>query len=123
MLTVEYSCARRICFEACPRSPLGFPFLGVRRSDNTDLKLTDNAVSRKHAELSWKDEAWVLTNFSQANPVRLNGQAITEPCELKGGEVLSFHGNHQIFEFTFSVQDDDATVVVRHPDRTGRKCV
>lgn len=102
-----YFARSRAQLSSFPVSPFG-----RSRSEQTDLKLVDTAVSRKHAELNWQDGAWVLTNHAQANPVRVNGNIVTAPCALKGGEILAFHGNKTVFEFAFNIQDDDATVVV-----------
>jgi signal transduction histidine kinase/pSer/pThr/pTyr-binding forkhead associated (FHA) protein len=52
------------------------------------IPLTDQTVSRRHAELKKADEGWVLTDLKSANGTYLNGARITKPTRLKHGDQV-----------------------------------
>jgi signal transduction histidine kinase len=52
------------------------------------VPLTDQTVSRRHAELKKVDDGWVLTDLKSANGTYLNGGRITKPTRLKHGDQV-----------------------------------
>jgi len=62
------------------------PALLGRNSDQ--IPLTDNTVSRRHAELRPQDGAWVLEDLHSSNGTYVNGQRIKGPVRLKHGDQI-----------------------------------
>ena len=53
-----------------------------------DLPLTDNTVSRRHAQLTKKDGIWSIQDLNSANGTYVNGVKFTTPMELKQGDQV-----------------------------------
>lgn len=51
------------------------------------VHIDQDTVSRRHAQLNWSEGAYLLTNLSTTNPIRINGQMV-EQCLLKAGDQL-----------------------------------
>ena len=71
------------------------------RSNECQLFLTDNNVSRRHAELKFNGSAWTITDLDSANGTFVNGSPIVS-LELKhmdtiqiGSVVLVFNDPHR----------------------------
>src|SRR5262245_22678807 len=64
------------------RLPSAWPLRSQRiiigRDDAADLPLPVNAVSRRHAELSWQTEGWLLTDLKSKNGTLLDGRRIEQ---------------------------------------------
>jgi signal transduction histidine kinase len=56
--------------------------------DSRQLPLTDNTVSRRHAELMPNDEHWVLRDLGSSNGTYINGQRVTNRYTLKLGDQI-----------------------------------
>lgn len=52
------------------------------------LPITDQTVSRKHAELSFNDDAVTLRDLKSSNGTYLNGARLTRPARLKHGDQI-----------------------------------
>jgi two-component system NtrC family sensor kinase len=52
------------------------------------IPLTDQTVSRRHAELKRENGFWVLRDLNSANGTYVNGTRITEPTRLKYGDQI-----------------------------------
>src|SRR6185436_17136730 len=52
------------------------------------LPLTDNTVSRRHAELLPGDEGWQLRDLGSANGTYINGRRVTNRYILKLGDQI-----------------------------------
>ena len=50
--------------------------------NSPDLPLTDNTVSRRHAELIKKDGIWVIHDLNSANGTYVNGVKVSATLEL-----------------------------------------
>ena len=50
--------------------------------------LTDQTVSRRHAELKLENGCWVLRDLNSANGTYINGNRVTEPVRLKHGDQV-----------------------------------
>ncbi|MGH7214826.1 MAG: ATP-binding protein [Tepidisphaeraceae bacterium] len=56
--------------------------------ESRSLPLTDNTVSRRHAELVPEDGDWVLQDLGSANGSYINGQRVADRHELKLGDQI-----------------------------------
>ncbi len=52
------------------------------------VPLTDQTVSRRHAELRCDNGAWVLTDLNSANGTYVNGSRVAKPIKLKHGDQI-----------------------------------
>lgn len=55
---------------------------------SSQLPLTDQTISRRHAELRFVDGAWVLADLNSANGTYVNGARITRPVRLRHGDQI-----------------------------------
>lgn len=67
----------------------------VGRGQGWDIRLTDRAISRPHAEISRRGDDFILTDLGSANGTVLNGQLVTEPLQLHDGDMILF-GEHPL---------------------------
>ena len=56
--------------------------------NSPDLPLTDNTVSRRHAQLMKKNGKWVLYDLNSANGTYVNGVKVSSTSELKQGDQI-----------------------------------
>lgn len=61
----------------------------VGRAPEADIVLDDGTVSRRHAELTWRDGTWVIHDIGSKNGTVLNGRTI-ERAQLRPGDYVSF---------------------------------
>lgn len=71
------------------------------------IPLTDQTISRRHAQLQTVDGGWVLTDLQSANGTYLNGVRIQKPTRLKHGDqirvgstLMAYTGDESVQEFT-----------------------
>ena len=63
------------------------PTLLVGRSPSTDLRLRDRAVSRRHFELRWEHDAYVLRDLHSSNGTFVNGRRVSS-VRLEDGDII-----------------------------------
>ena len=56
--------------------------------NSPDLPLSDNTVSRRHAQLIKKNGTWVLYDLNSANGTYVNGVKVSSTSELKQGDQI-----------------------------------
>jgi len=84
----------------------------LRTSDDTvvlgrgsaQASLTDQTVSRRHAELTLSDGGWVLTDLNSANGTYLNGVRVQKPTRLKHGDQIRLGSTLLVYAGDESVQ-------------------
>lgn len=59
----------------------------IGRASEADLLLSDNRVSKRHAELRFRDGAWWLTDLDSTNGTRKNGKAVASEALADGDRV------------------------------------
>jgi pSer/pThr/pTyr-binding forkhead associated (FHA) protein len=74
--------------------------LVIGRSPESDIKIDNPAISRKHALVEYTGDGYVVQDLGSSNGSYLNGQRITEPSTLKPGDVIG------IAKFELQFQDD-----------------
>lgn len=62
--------------------------LVVGRHDSCDIVVDDMTVSRRHAQLRFRDGAWVVRDLDSTNGTTVNGQRVVR-CRLEAGDLLT----------------------------------
>jgi FHA domain-containing protein/uncharacterized protein DUF1707 len=65
--------------------------LVIGRSAACELVLSDDTVSRRHAELRIEDGTWLLRDLGSSNGTWVNGRRVVE-AEVRPGDVLHLGG-------------------------------
>jgi FHA domain len=61
--------------------------LVIGRHPSCDVVVGDETVSRRHAQLTFRDGGWILRDLDSTNGTRLNGQYVGR-CRLRPGDQL-----------------------------------
>ncbi|MEW2416375.1 DUF1707 and FHA domain-containing protein [Streptomyces sp. NPDC046866] len=64
--------------------------LRIGRDPGNRLRLTDETVSRVHAELVMRDGNWVLTDLGSSNGTTVNGRRVTGSIVVRAGDQVGF---------------------------------
>jgi len=81
---------------------------------SSQVPLTDQTVSRRHAELQGVDEGWLIRDLNSANGTYVNGVRIQKPTRLKHGDqirvgstLLVYTGTESVHQYSGSSIPDD----------------
>lgn len=86
----------------------------IGRDVNNDIVINDVEVSRRHARITLQSGGYVLEDLGSTNGVFVNGQRITRPVMLRGGETIML-GENVTLAFEAMGYDAAATVVAAPP--------
>lgn len=64
------------------------PVTVIGRHPRATIVLDDAFVSSEHAQLSWSDGRWWITDLDSTNGTVLNGRDVTIPTGLRFGDVV-----------------------------------
>jgi hypothetical protein len=64
------------------------PVSVIGRHPRATIVLDDAFVSSEHAQLSWSDGRWWVTDLDSTNGTVLNGREVTIPTGLRFGDVV-----------------------------------
>jgi pSer/pThr/pTyr-binding forkhead associated (FHA) protein len=64
--------------------------LEVGRDDEVAIRVDEPLVSRRHARLERRNEAWVVIDLGSTNFTRVNGERVGSERELADGDELTF---------------------------------
>ncbi|WP_327279223.1 MULTISPECIES: DUF1707 and FHA domain-containing protein [unclassified Streptomyces] len=64
--------------------------LRIGRDPGNGLRLTDETVSRVHAELGMRGGVWVLTDLGSSNGTTVNGRRVTGSVAVRDGDQIGF---------------------------------
>jgi hypothetical protein len=67
--------------------------LVIGRHPSCEVVVADETVSRRHAQLTFRDGGWVVQDLGSTNGTRLNGQYVGR-CRLRPGDQLGL--GHQL---------------------------
>jgi diguanylate cyclase (GGDEF)-like protein len=70
------------------RYPLGTNTLVVGRGDACDIRIQDNSVSRRHAQIEPTTDGYVVADLGSTNGTFVNDVATHGVCRLKDGDYL-----------------------------------
>lgn len=62
----------------------------IGRQTTCDIVISDNNVSRVHAELRFSNNTWSIEDRGSTNGTRINGILIVEPTQLTPGDAIGF---------------------------------
>jgi pSer/pThr/pTyr-binding forkhead associated (FHA) protein len=70
------------------------------RSEDAELPILDSAISRRHFEISWENDQFVVRDLGSSNGFRINGRAANpeEPHPLASGDTLQIRHIDILFE-------------------------
>lgn len=71
----------------------------IGRDPAVDVRIKSDLVSRRHAEIAWDGQAFVLTDLGSLNGTSLNGHKMQAPAPLHDEDRIGFGG----FEFVVRV--------------------
>ena len=88
------SSAARLVWERPDGRRVEFPLDGdaleVGRDEEVAIRLDEPLVSRRHARLERRGEAWVVVDLGSTNFTRVNGERLRRERELAHGDELRF---------------------------------
>jgi len=70
--------------------PLDGEALEVGRDEDVAICLDEPLVSRRHARIERRGEAWVVVDLGSTNFTRVNGERLRRERELAHGDELQF---------------------------------
>jgi hypothetical protein len=84
------------------------------RDEKADIQIVDQLISRRHAELTWSKDAWVLHDLGSRNGVSHNGRKIAAPTRLRDGSTVQV-GGQRFRLFLAPPGTDPGTLLERAP--------
>jgi putative peptide zinc metalloprotease protein len=64
------------------------PFVIGRYSTN-DIQVADLMVGRRHAEIRWIDNSYIINDLGAAHPAQVNGEALVAPRRLMEDDIIT----------------------------------
>jgi len=84
--------------------PVEFPLDGgaaeVGRDEDAPVRIDEPLVSRRHARIEKRGEAWFVVDLDSTNFTRVNGHRIRREHELGDGDELQFARARCVFRVT-----------------------
>ena len=91
--------------------PLDKPFFTIGRRSSADLQLSNNDVSREHAEIARDGERFILRDRQSRYGTFVNGEAVTERALAHGDRIRL--GRTEAVELVFVAERDGSTSGLR----------
>lgn len=99
---------------------LGQGTVVLGRSPESDIRIDNPAISRKHASIECIGQGYVVTDLGSSNGTFLNGEPLKAPTPLKPGDVIGLAKFELLFQDTPRAEveklmgsvDMEATVMV-----------
>jgi pSer/pThr/pTyr-binding forkhead associated (FHA) protein len=102
--------------EVILRLPMKGASMTVGRDPQCDLHLDNKALSRRHAQLERRGAAIWVRDLNSQNGTKLNGQPISAPQALRGGDVIEL-GRYKIrLEGVEEATSDTPVLTLTGPD-------
>jgi hypothetical protein len=64
------------------------PVTVIGRHSSCTVRLDDAFISTEHAQLTWEQGRWWITDLKSTNGTRVNGKPVTAPTGLRYGDVI-----------------------------------
>lgn len=84
--------------------PTGFR---IGRTDDNDLALDEEGISRRHCRLFYEDGTWFVEDLGSTNGVRVNGTRVTGRFAVKSGDRIGLYNQTLLFSDGSDVVDVD----------------
>jgi len=100
------------------------PVTTIGRERGNDIQIDSLGVSRRHAEIHWTGDRFVLTDLESFNGTFVNGRRIFE-YPLKNGDALAMGECQLRFLYTSKAlpSEDALRLVTRSDDLSGAEAV
>jgi hypothetical protein len=98
--------------------PLEGDQLTIGRDSANGVAINDAEISRKHARLTFQGGKYVIEDLGSTNGTFVNGQRLSGPFVLKGGDVVSF--GEQIV-LVYDVMSGDPGATLASPRRSSAR--
>lgn len=89
-----------------PQIGIRFPITGNRlflgREEGCDIVIQDAEASRRHCELSWELDAFIMQDLGSSNGTFVNGAQLTTPTRLKAGDSIGIGQTGLVLEMDSS---------------------
>lgn len=86
------------------RFKLGTETAGVGRGVRNEVRILDTEASRQHAQISFTNDSYIITDLNSSNGTLLNGKPI-ESSKLKNGDHIQI-GRSQLLFTSQSIDED-----------------
>lgn len=86
------------------RFKLGTETAGVGRGVRNEVRILDTEASRQHAQISFTNDSYIITDLNSSNGTLLNGKQI-ESSKLKNGDHIQI-GRSQLLFTSQSIDED-----------------
>ena len=93
--------------EGREKFPLAKDQISIGRSRESDIFLADQWLSRHHAEIRKRGDAYYLADLKSKNGTLLNGQPIQEETRLRPGDVITLGEQTLTFSTVEAAEDDE----------------
>jgi diguanylate cyclase (GGDEF)-like protein len=77
----------------------------VGRTRETQIRLPNTSVSRKHAQIAWKDDGFVVTDLESTNGTQINGTTVDEARLYDGDKIKIGDFNLQFVAHEVDLED------------------
>jgi two-component system response regulator AtoC len=88
------SAGARLVWQRADGSRVEFPLEGdtvvVGRDDDAGVRIDEPLVSRQHARLERRGDAWAVVDLGSTNWTRVNGDVVSQERVLRHGDELCF---------------------------------
>ena len=98
------------------RIPLKGPSMTIGRDPQCDLHLDNRALSRRHAQIEKRGAAIWVRDLNSQNGTYVNGNRITEPLALNGGDVVEVGRYHVCIEGVEAARVDTPVLTLSGPE-------
>lgn len=93
--------------------PLNEPAVTIGRTADNTIQLSEQNVSRRHAQMVGGAEGWHIEDRASYNGVMVNGVSIAEPTPLREGDLIQIGDYHLVL----TDSSDKQTLDLQRPRR------
>jgi pSer/pThr/pTyr-binding forkhead associated (FHA) protein len=98
------------------RVPLKGPHLTIGRDATADVHLDNRALSRRHAQIEKRGAAIWIRDLGSQNGTFVNGQRITDPQALQGGDTIELGRYKLMIEGADEAGDETPVLTLTGPE-------
>ncbi len=76
------------------------PLITLGRATDCTIPISDKYLSRRHAEIAYDANAWIVRDLGSSNGTLLNGKKIPQPTRLQSGDQITLCNRRLTFHMT-----------------------